>query len=116
MCRKIVKEEHFTFVRLESKTRSVGPGHELIKLFSSSAQLSMKFSLLINMKMPTIVGIFIFISRENFMLSYVFFFFFFFFLIWVLRPFQEYFTYIEPIVHRRWAKTGEPGEKPPDHP
>ena len=41
---------------------------------------------------------------------------FFFFLIWVLRPFQEYFTYIEPIVHRRWAKTGEPGEKPPDHP
>ena len=42
--------------------------------------------------------------------------FFFFFLIWVLRPFQEYFTYIEPIVHRRWAKTGEPGEKPPDHP
>ena len=42
--------------------------------------------------------------------------FFVFFLIWVLRPFQEYFTYIEPIVHRRWAKTGEPGEKPPDHP
>ena len=31
----------------------------------------MKFSLLINMKMPTIVGIFIFISRENFMLSRV---------------------------------------------
>ena len=43
-------------------------------------------------------------------------FFFFFFFIWVLRPFQEYFTYIQPIVHRRWAKTGEPGEKPPDHP
>ena len=39
-----------------------------------------------------------------------------FFFIWVLRPFQEYFTYIEPIVHQRWAKTGEPGEKPPDHP
>ena len=49
-------------------------------------------------------------------LGFFFFFFFFFFLIWVLRPFQEYFTYIEPIVHRRWAKTGEPGEKPPDHP
>ena len=31
----------------------------------------------------------------------LFFFFFFFFFIWVLRPFQEYFTYIEPIVHRR---------------
>ena len=71
MCRKIVREEHFIFVRLESKTRRAGPGHELIKLFSSSAQLRMKFSLLINMKMPTIVGIFIFISRENFMLSYV---------------------------------------------
>ena len=40
----------------------------------------------------------------------------FFFLIWVLWPFQEYFTYIEPIVHQRWVKTGEPGEKPPDHP
>ena len=37
------------------------------------------------------------------------------FLIWVLRPFQEYFTYIELIIHQRWTKT-EPGEKPPDHP
>ena len=34
-----------------------------------------------------------------------------FFFIRVLRPFQEYFTYIELIVHQRWAKTGEPGEK-----
>ena len=47
------------------------PGLEVIKLFSCATQLSMKFSLLINMKMPTIVGIFIFISREIFMLSYV---------------------------------------------
>ena len=39
-----------------------------------------------------------------------------FFLIWVLWPFQEYFPYIEPIVHQIWAKTGEPGENPPDHP
>ena len=31
----------------------------------------MKISLLMNMKMPTIVGIFIFISRENFMLNCV---------------------------------------------
>ena len=46
------------------------PGAEVIKLFSCSSKLSMKFSLLINMKMPTIVGIFIFISRENFMLSH----------------------------------------------
>ena len=52
----------------------------------------------------------------HFCLKSGFSFFFFFFLIWILRPFQEYFTYIEPIVHRRWAKTGEPGEKPPDHP
>ena len=46
-------------------------GPEVIELFSCSTQLSMKISLLINMKMPTIVGIFIFISREIFMLSYV---------------------------------------------
>ena len=46
-------------------------GSEVIKCFSCSSQLSMKFSLLINMKMPTIVGIFIFISREIFMLIYV---------------------------------------------
>ena len=36
--------------------------------------------------------------------------------IWVLRPFQEYFTYVEPIVNQRWAKTGVPGEKSPDLP
>ena len=29
--------------------------------------------------------------------------------IWVLLLFQEYFTCIEPIVHQKWAKTGEPG-------
>ena len=28
-----------------------------------------------------------------------------------LQPFEEYFTYIEPIVHQRWANTGKPGEK-----
>ena len=68
---------------------------EVIRLFSCSAQMSMKcfmlinlklltlaksflqslswlsmqFSPLINIKMPLIVGIFIFISRENFMFS-----------------------------------------------
>ena len=46
-------------------------GPEVIKLFSCSTQRSMKFSLLINMKMPIIVGIFVFISREIFMLSNV---------------------------------------------
>ena len=68
-------------------------GPEVIKLFSCSTQLSMKFVLLINLKLltiansfllntaehetfsankyenATIVGIFIFISGENFMLS-----------------------------------------------
>ena len=39
-------------------------GPEIIKLFSCSTQLSMKFSLLLNMKMPPKVRIFIFISRE----------------------------------------------------
>ena len=38
-----------------------------------------------------------------------------FFFPWVLQPFQKYFTHIEPVVHQRWAKTEEPGEKPPDH-
>ena len=42
-----------------------------VVVFSFSTQLSMKFSLLRNMEMPTIVGIFIFLRRENFMLSFV---------------------------------------------
>ena len=32
----------------------------------------------------------------------------------IFWPFQKYCTYIEPIVNLRWAKTGVPGEKPPD--
>ena len=55
----------------------------------------------------------VFVKYVSYRRIYIFFLFFIF--IWVLRPFQEYFTYIEPIVHQRWAKTGEPGEKPPDH-
>ena len=38
-------------------------GHEVIKLFSCSTQLSMKIILLINVKMPTTVGIFKFTCR-----------------------------------------------------
>ena len=38
---------------------------EVIKLFSCSIQLSMKFFLLINVKMPTIVGILTFMNRKN---------------------------------------------------
>ena len=41
------------------------PGPEVIKLFSCSTQLSMKFFLLINVKMPTIVGILTFMSGNN---------------------------------------------------
>ena len=52
------------------RTSCCGPsvGHhqvpEVIKLFSCSTQLSMKFFLLINVKMPTIVGILTFMSRK----------------------------------------------------
>ena len=42
------------------------PGPDVIKLFSCSAQLRLKFILLINVKMPTIVGILTFISRINY--------------------------------------------------
>ena len=41
------------------------PGPEIIKRFSCSTQLSMKFFRLINVKMPTIVGILTFMSRKN---------------------------------------------------
>ena len=41
------------------------PGPEVIKLFPYSTQLSTKFILLINVKMPTLVGILTFISMIN---------------------------------------------------
>ena len=40
-------------------------GPEVIKLFLCSTQLSMKFFLLIIVKMPTVVGILTFMSRKN---------------------------------------------------
>ena len=42
-----------------------GSGLDVIITFSSSTQLSMRFFLLINVKMPTIVGILTLISRNN---------------------------------------------------
>ena len=45
------------------------PGPEVIKKISYSTQLSMKFFLLINVKMPTIVGILTLMSGENSILS-----------------------------------------------
>ena len=41
------------------------PGTEVIIIFLCTTQVSMKFCLLINVKMPTIVGILTFISRKN---------------------------------------------------
>ena len=46
-------------------TLAVQPGPEVIKLFSSSTQLSTKYILLLNVKMPTIVGVLTFISMIN---------------------------------------------------
>ena len=43
----------------------LGPGPEVITLFSCSTQLSMNFFLLINVKMPTIVDILTFMSEKN---------------------------------------------------
>ena len=48
-----------------SECSRVKPGPEVIQLFLCPTQLSMKFFLLINVKMPTIVGILTFMSRKN---------------------------------------------------
>ena len=36
------------------------------------------------------------------------------FLVWIciLKPFQEYFTYIKLIIKQKWVKTGVPEGKP----
>ena len=49
--------------RLWLPLREEGAGPEVIKLFSFSTKLSLKFSLLMNMKMPSIIGIFIFLGE-----------------------------------------------------
>ena len=46
-------------------TNSLDPESEVIKLFSCSTQLSIKFIMVINVKMPTIVCILTFISMIN---------------------------------------------------
>ena len=51
-----------TILKFKSFTWS---GPQVIKLFSCSTQLSIKFFLLINVKMPTIVGILTFMSGKN---------------------------------------------------
>ena len=52
-------------VSLEILLQSVVHGPEVIKLFPCSTQLSTKFIMLINVKMPTVVGILTFISMIN---------------------------------------------------
>ena len=58
----------FDHVKMVSYPNHTVPGPEVIKLFSCSAQLRLKFILLINVKMPTIVGILTFISKINYRL------------------------------------------------
>ena len=50
-------------VQSKEEKYQITPGPKVIKLFSCLAQLRLKFIPLINVKMPTIVGILTFISR-----------------------------------------------------
>ena len=58
------KEDRYKY-KLCVQSMTIKPGTEVIELFSCSTQLSLKFFLLINVKMPTIVGILTFMSRKN---------------------------------------------------
>ena len=53
------------YIKADFFSLCVESGPEVIKLFSCSTQLSMKFSPLINVKMPTIVGILTCMSGKN---------------------------------------------------
>ena len=55
---KFFQDYHLSVQQFESRPA-------IIKLFSCSTQLSTEFNLLINVKMPTIVGILTFISMIN---------------------------------------------------
>ena len=71
VCRDL-PQGYKTFFMLNSAEHEICPDKSQItdnRKFFLLPYLSMKISLLINMKMPTIVGIFISVSRENFMLS-----------------------------------------------
>ena len=57
---------HFILsLRMKPSLITSQPGPEVIELFSYSTQLSTKFILFINVKMPTTVGILTFISMIN---------------------------------------------------
>ena len=50
-------------IKTQNKAFGIRPGPKIIKLFSCSAHLLLKFILLKNVKMPTIVGILTYMSR-----------------------------------------------------
>ena len=52
------------YISKGDKSQAIHPSPKVLNVFGDP-QLSMKFSQLINMKMPTTVGIFMFISIEN---------------------------------------------------
>ena len=63
-----------TFFMLNSAEHEISNAHKYkknqeIQAFSRSGKLKMLFFLLINVKMPTFVGILTFMSRKNFMLN-----------------------------------------------
>ena len=60
-------EAHFVCIDVGTceTEQNVKPDSKVIKPFLCSTQPSLKFILLINVKMPTIVGILTFISRIN---------------------------------------------------
>ena len=64
---KATKDQDTKIIEVCAKDFLTTSGPEVIKLSSSSAQLRLKFILLIIVKMPTIVGILTFISRINYM-------------------------------------------------
>ena len=62
----VANERYFSLNKykyLDKQIECSGP--EVIRLFSCSTQLSIKIFLLINIKIPTIVGILTFMSRKN---------------------------------------------------
>ena len=64
-CREIIRKHNKSTSFLTNISKISKPGPEVIKLFLCSIQLSMNFFLLINVKMPTIVGILTFMSGKN---------------------------------------------------
>ena len=60
---RVSRNEVVVVIRVDKDKGRTRPG--VIKLFPCSTQLSTKFILLINVKMPTIVGILTFMSRIN---------------------------------------------------